>query len=155
MKLLGAFNPKLQVIYAAATIAVYVIFVLELWEVDFAQLDIRVAPFVFLAGILFGLPVGSMRLRALRKVLPQVDGHFYLGERGVLSRVREGENAMTLQRNAWVVAFLIWFAAATRSRLFYVSLASFIVGSYLTGQALPFIRLWIELSKSERDAKVP
>lgn len=154
MKLRGAFNPKLQVICAAATIAVYVIIVLELWEVDFAQLDIRIAPFVFLAGILFGLPVGAMRLRALRKVLPQVDGHFYLSERGVLSRVREGENAMTLQRNAWALAFVVWLAAAAHRKIFYVSLASFIVGSYLTGQALPFIRLWIELKKGESQTKV-
>lgn len=145
VRLRGAFNPKLQVIIGVATIGVYTSLLFTLWGVDWARLDIRLAPVILLLGILFGLPIGSLRLRALRKVLPQVDGLLYLSESAVLSQVREGENAQTLQRTSWAVAFLIWFAFATQSKSFYASLASFILGSYLTGQVLPFLRLWVEL----------
>ena len=148
MKLRGAFNPKVQLFCAVATIGVYFLTIVTLWHADWAQLDLRVAPFILLAGTLLGLHVGASRYRALMRVLPEVEGRFYLSQRGVLSRDREGENALTLQRNSWAVAFLAWLAASTQSRLFYVSLASFILGSYLTGQLVPFVRLWLTLRKT-------
>lgn len=152
VRLRGAFNPRVQVIIGLATIGAYASLLFTVWGVDWARLDIRLAPVVLLVGILFGLPIGSLRLRALRKVLPHVDGHLYLSASAVLSQVREGENAQTLQRTSWAVAFLIWFALATQSKSFYASLGSFILGSYLTGQVLPFIRLWIELRKTQGKA---
>jgi hypothetical protein len=147
MKLRGAFDPKFQIILALVTMVPYSMLVWTLLPVEWARLDIRLAPLFLVLGMLFGLPIGSQRLIALRKILPQVKDQYYLSARSLLSQVREGENALTLQRVGWAVAFLIWFAISTQSKLFYASLASFILGSYLTGQVLPFIRIWLDIKK--------
>lgn len=148
-KLRGALDPRIQIALGVATTVVYANIVALLWNTGWVpRLDFWLSGGSLVVGILFGAYVGSMRLCALRKVLPEVEGEFYFSERGLLSKVREGANAMTLQRNSWAIAFLIWFFAAARSQLFYLSLASFILGSYLTGQVLPFIRLYFELKKN-------
>lgn len=154
VRLRGAFNPTVQI----ATLPIVLIFYLFLiWLFGGAEwaseLDLQLAPAVMVAGLFFGWYVGSLRLVALRKVVPELDGALYYSQRGVLSRVREGENALVLQRKAWGWAVVAWMAGGALQQSLVVSVISFIIGSYLTGQVVPFVRLWIELRGGQFSGK--
>lgn len=118
---------------------------------EWLRLDLRVTPIAFLLGLLTGWKIGEMRLRALRAALPEVDGQVFLSEERTLSKFREGENAIKLQRTGFCIAFLIWFALTTFTNgkiLLYGSMVAYIAGQFLTGQTLPF--LFIASENSDR-----
>jgi hypothetical protein len=158
MKLRGAFDPRVQIVLGVLMIVIFTILAVSLWtsasDVLFAawvRLDLRLLPICLLLGLALGIWIGKLRLQALRKVLPEVDGQLFLSERRVLSKTREGENAITLQRLGFFAAFLAWFALTTFTSgriLLYGSMAAYVLGQYLTGQTLPFVRLFLELRKN-------
>lgn len=150
VRLRGAFNPGVQIAAFLVAFVFYLLLMLLFGGAEWAsELDIRLAPAVMAAGLFFGWYVGSLRLIALRKVLPQLDGRLCFSQRDVLSQVREGENALALQRNAWGWAVVAWMAAGTQQQVLVVSTISFIFGSYVSGQVVPFVRLWFELRSGQ------
>ncbi len=153
MKLRGAFNPKLQVALGFAMIAVTGHILWFLSTADWAALDLRIAPLAFLLGLAAGVPIGFSRFKVLKEVLPEVDGQFYLTEKPVVGKTRQGANLLYLQRFCFGGAFLAWFMLTTYTHgkfLLYGCMAAFILGSYLSGQTLPFIRLWLYLTRAPR-----
>src|SRR5271154_3717532 len=99
MKLRGAFDPRIQFLLGAMMITVFVAILVDLKSsptdpqiADWLRLDLRVMPISLLLGIVVGLVIGHWRLQALRQVLPEIDGHWFLGQGGVLSKVRQGAN---------------------------------------------------------------
>ena len=149
----GAFDPKIQVVIGAVMIALASLTLRVLRPADWAALDLRVAPFALLLGLAVGLPIGISRFRILKQVLPEVEGQFHLSQRPVLSRLRQGANLLYLQRLSYGGAVLLWFMLTTYTHgkvLLYGSMATFVLGSYLAGQTVPFIRLWFYLSRAQR-----
>jgi hypothetical protein len=161
MKLRGAFDPRIQFLLGAIMIAVFVSIVVELESgpydpqiVDWLRLDLRVMPISLLLGIVVGLVIGHWRLQALRQVLPEIDGHWFLGQGDVLSRVRQGANATRLQRLGFAVAFVACFSLSTETNgrvVLFGSMGAYALGQFLAGQTLPFLRLFIELKKNPVD----
>ncbi|HTV58665.1 MAG TPA: hypothetical protein VMJ93_07315 [Verrucomicrobiae bacterium] len=156
MRLRGIFNPKLYFIATFILVAISVWMIFEMRDVErvlgSTRLDIHLLPVGFLLGLGVGVPVGIWRLRAIRKALPELDGQFFLSEASVLSRSREGENARSMQRRGYVMAFAIWFMLAlyTGGRTMLLgTMVYYILGQYLTGQLLPFTRLYLELKKCD------
>jgi hypothetical protein len=158
VKLRGAFDPKVQVAIGAVTTAVALSVVRLVWRLAPAlhwTTDLRVLPWAFLAGALVGSVIGRYRLRALRTVLPEVNGRFFVSQGSVLSKLREGEIALKLQRLAIATAIIVWFATATYTDgrvVLYGSWCGYILGQLLAGQTLPFIRLWLELRRGQSTA---
>jgi hypothetical protein len=155
VKLRGVFDPKLQVGVGVVT-TVIVLSVLSLTlrlapTEQSARVDLHVLPWSFVVGLTVGAAIGRYRLRALRRILPEINGLFFVSQRGVLSKVREGENALNLQRLGFAVAILTWFAVVTYTDgkvMLNGSWCFYILGQLLTGQTLPFIRLWLEVGKA-------
>lgn len=159
VRLRGAFNPAFQL---GCGVVIGLLGLLVLSDVRgwaatgaWPGTDLRAAPWAFLAGLLAGALIGRYRLRALREVLPQVDGRFFASERGPLAKVPDGEFAIRLQRLGYAVAFLACFGTATYTdgRLIpFASMSVFVVGLFLTGQTLAFVRLRLELRKGRPTA---
>lgn len=155
MKMRGAFDPKVQVGITFIVIALFVWLAVETVnpyvEPDSARLDLKLLPVALLLGMAVGVPIGIWKLQALRKTLPEAGNHFYLTDSALIGRLPEGANASTLRRVGIGAAFVIWMALAglTQGRyLLYGSLGSYILGQFLTGQTLPFVRLWIEQKRA-------
>lgn len=120
-------------------------------EGDSLHLDLRLMPVGLLLGAAVGAPVGIWRLRALRRAISEVGDQFFLTQASLIARFPEGANATTLQRAAFGWAFIAWFAliAFTHGHvLLYGVLGCYILGQFLAGQTLPFVRLWLELKSS-------
>jgi hypothetical protein len=160
MRLRGAFDPKVQISLGVLMVLIFVASVIWLRSnaggsepiLDWVRLDLRVTPISFLLGLAAGWKIGQLRLRALRMVLPEVDGHLFLSQQATLSKLREGENAIKLQRLGFISAFLAWFALTTFTNgrvMLYGSLTGYVVGQYLTGQTFPFVRLAVELRNKQ------
>lgn len=159
MRLRGAFNPIVQVAIGAIMIVTFAVFVVTLKSsasndstLKLVRADYEMIPILLAIGLAVGLGIGNMRLRALRKVLPEVDGEFYVSEAGVLRKTREGANAISLQRLGLVIAFLTLFGLDTfmDGRIILDrSMVAYVLGQYLTGQTLPFVRLFFELRKNQ------
>jgi len=159
MKLRGAFDPKVQMSLGAFMVLIFVGSLIWLRSnvgssepiLDWVRLDLRVTPISFVLGLAAGWKIGQLRLRALRAVLPDVDGHLFLSQQATLSKLRDGENAIKLQRLGFIIAFLVWFALTTFTNgrvMLYGSLIAYIVGQYLAGQTAPFVFLALELKRS-------
>jgi len=155
VKLRGAFDPKIQTVITMILIAVAVWFAMVTVNANVeprsAQLDLQLLPVGLVLGMAVGVPVGIWRLRALRKAKTEIGDQFFLTQATVIGRFREGANATTLQRAAIGWAFLVWFVltAFTHGRVILNgSLAFYIVGQFLTGQTLPFLRFWVELHRN-------
>src|SRR5580658_6146604 len=157
MKLRGAFDPKIQFLLGAIMSTVFVAIMVELKSsatdpqmADWLRMDLRVMPISVLLGTVVGLVIGHWRLQALRQVLPEIDGQWFLSQGDVLSRVRQGANATRLQKLGFAVAFVACFTISTRTNgrvILFGSMAAYALGQFLTGQTLPFLRLFIELKK--------
>lgn len=112
------------------------------------RLDLRLMSVGFLLGTAVGVPVDIWRLRALRKAIPDVRDQFFLSQANVIARFPEGANATTLQRAAFGWIFVVWFgliAFTPGHVVLYGTLGCYILGQFLAGQTLPFVRLWFEL----------
>jgi hypothetical protein len=155
MKLRGAFNPKVQMALGALMVLIFIAFLVSL-KLDsgdpeilrWMRLDLCIMPISLLLGLAVGWVFGKLRFQALYKVLPKVDGQLFLSQRRVLSETPEGENAIKLQKLGFIYAFLIWFGLATFTGgrvVIYGSMAAYILGQFLTGQTVPFVRLFLEL----------
>lgn len=121
-------------------------------DLSAARLDLRLLPVGLLLGLTVGVVEGTWRLHAIRRALPELDGKFFLREGGVLRRYREGENAITLGRIGFGMAFGIWFILTLHTGgrvMLFGTLAFYILGEYLTGRFLPFARLFLELRKRD------
>jgi len=155
MRLRGAFDPRIQmgitvVVLAAVALLVYVT-VNSYVEGNSWRLDLRSMPLGLLLGLAVGALVGIWRLRALRKAVPELHDQFFLSQANMIARFPEGANATTLQRAAFGWAFIVWFALTAFTQghvILYGSLGCYILGQFLTGQTLPFIRLWRELKRN-------
>jgi hypothetical protein len=160
MRLRGSFDPKVQVLYACVGVAAAALVALSVagWaeppaRIPWAYTDLLVAPFGLAAGLWTGIRIGRRRLELLRRVLPEVEGKFYLGLYSVFMRSREGEIVVRLQAATWGFPFLAALVVTTYTEgrvEFWASAATFMLGASLTGKTVPFVRLWLELRKAER-----
>ena len=157
MRLRGAFDPRIQILLGGLSVSILISSAVWLWSnahrpspENWIVLDLRVMPISLLIGLLVGWRIGRLRLTALKAALPEIDGRMFLSQIQTLSKFREGENAIKLQRTGFILAFLVWFALTTFTDgrvLLYGSMVAYIVGQYLTGQTLPFILLASSLPK--------
>lgn len=162
MKLRGAFNPLVQLLLGLLSISILITSAIWLWRTtrgpdafSWMVLDLRMMPIAFVLGLVAGSKIGELRLQGLQAALPEVDGKLFLSQERTLSKFREGENAIKLQRLGFALAFLTWFALTTFTGgkvLLYGSTMAYGVGQYLTGQTLPFIFIGSENSRTKRDA---
>jgi hypothetical protein len=153
VKLRGVFNPAVHVAIALAMIAVTFSVVSGVrrdaqsgYSAQWAPIDLRLVPVALALGLIVGYPIGKKRLQLLLRVLPELDNKFFLGERSVLGKSREGENVMMAQRIAYAIAFVAPFLAATYSNgriMFWGCPIAFILGAFLTGKTIPVLRLWM------------
>lgn len=155
MTLRGVLNPKVQVGITFIVIALFVWLAFQAVnsyvEPESVRLDLELLPVALLLGMAIGVPVGIWKLRALRKALPQAGNHFYLTDGALIGRLPEGANAITLRRVGIGAAFVLWFSLTAHTNghvLLNGSLIAYITGQFLTGQTLPFIRLWLELRRA-------
>lgn len=151
----GAFDPKVQfaitIVLAALVVSLAHIAINPYVEPPSWRLDLKLLPVAFLLGAAVGFRVGIWRLQALRKAMPDVENKFFLTQSSVIGRFREGSNAITLQRSGIGCAYVVWFwltALPHGSIVLFGSLGSYVLGQFLTGQTLPFMRLWIEQRKA-------
>jgi hypothetical protein len=165
MKLRGAFNPRIQILLGGLMILVAAAFVILMAPngsgkptENALRTDYIVMPIFLILGLGVGLGIGKLRLQALRNVLPEVDGQLFFSEGSVLRKTRDGANAISLQRFGFIIAFLIVFGLSTYTNgkiLLISSMAAYVLGQYLAGQTLPFVRLFYELKKKRAASGMP
>jgi hypothetical protein len=157
MRTRGVFDPKLQLVIGLVLTTVFGFLILSPEDrAHLGSLDMRLAPLAFVAGLAVGWPIGRLRFSALERVLPILKERFYLTQWRTLSQFREGENAIKSQRIAAAVAFLTWFGLSTYTNgriLLSDCMLAFILGAYLTGHMLPFLKLWIVLRRQNETSR--
>jgi hypothetical protein len=158
-KLRGTFDPRAQVALGAVVLGSCVFIVADIRAVvrlvPSESLDLRMVPIGFVLGAAVGLLVGRWRLRALRQILPEIEGRFIVRQGRVVSRVPDGARAEELRRGGVIVAAAVWAFAAfwTEGKVLLLgTMAFYVAGEYLFGKVLPVLRLWLELRKAERGA---
>lgn len=156
MKLRGVLNPKFHFVVMAIFIAISVWVALTVRdsqaELASSWLDLRLLPFGFLLGAAVGIPIGIWRLRAIHMALHDVSGKFYITDTSILNRFREGAKALQLRKIGILFAFglCLTLMLHTGGRIMLMgSFAFYIFGQYLTGQFIPFARLFFEIRREE------
>jgi hypothetical protein len=147
MKLRGVFNPWVQILVTLLTGGLAVHITLTVWKSSDGLLDVRLALLALAVGLAVGHGIGRKRLRVLRQALPDIDGQLHLGEQSAFSKIPEARSLILWERWSYLAAIAVIFSSIPLSHgstILWTSFVDFLFGFYLTGRAVPVVRVWLE-----------
>jgi len=121
----------------------------------FSRVDLALMPVGLAAGLAFGKVTGRWRFQALTGLAPQLARRTFWKEKEVLFRSESGRKALDWDHNCYSVLFYLFIVVMIVSGGYFMPVATtsfFVFGVWLTGQNVPYARLWLRQRRSRTEA---
>ena len=152
MNLIRKFAPRLKLGLTFVVTFLMLILSFELgmfrWEDrwdKYSALDLALIPIGLAAGLTVGVYTGRWRFAVLQQSAPRLAGRIFFREKSVFPLTEPGRSVLNTEKDAYSVLISMFLLAMGVTGAYFVpagAAACFVLGIHLTGQTVPYFRLW-------------
>jgi hypothetical protein len=152
MNLIKKFDPRLKMGLTFVVTLLMLILSFELgmfrWEDrsdKYSALDLVLVPIGLAAGLTVGVYTGRWRFAALQQSAHGLAGRIFFREKSVFALTYLGQKVLKTEKDTYFVLIATFLLAMGVTGAYFMpagAAACFVLGIHLTGQTVPYFRLW-------------